>query len=143
METDDGVCALKSQRTKLVFDNLHHMGIIAGVEFDKDVVATCGNVALDDLGYLAEASHHTVKIGRLLEIDTNKSACVIANLAGAEYKLRALKDANLEETLDALVNGRTTDVAQTCDLEEGLTGICGNEIEDFLVELVDGRMTHR
>ena len=115
-------------------DELHEMVVVAGVELDEKVHAARGHVALHHLGHLAQGLHHRVVARRVLQVERNVGASLIAYFFRVEDELRTLDDTEIGKFLNTLVDSRTAHVAGTRHLKKWNASILGNEFEDFLVQ---------
>ena len=123
METNDGVRALQPEGAQLVLDDFHHVGVVAGIELDEDVVAARGDMALHNFGYLGNLFHDPVEVGGFFQVDAHEGTGIVAYLARFEHELGTFEHAYLEQALNALVDGSATHAALACHFQKRFTGI--------------------
>ena len=75
-------------------------------------------MALHNLRYLLQLIYHIVELRRILQVESDVSTCLIAELLRVDDKLRAFKHAQIVEFLYALMYRSATHVAQTSHFQE-------------------------
>ena len=115
-------------------DNLQQMVVVLGIELDEQVIFACSEVALNNLGDCLEPGHHLVKLGRIVEEETDVGTGLIAHRCWVNQRDGAADDSHVVEFLDTLVNSRTRHIAGTCDFQIGLARIQRQHFQDFVIE---------
>ena len=114
-------------------DDAHEMMVVEGINLDEHVKASCCIVTFNNLWNLSKALNHIVKICGILKEQTYVGACLITNLFGIDYKLRTFENAKVGELLNALMNSRSTDIADASHFKKRNSCIGSYEMQNFFV----------
>ena len=93
-------------------------------------------MTLHHLRNAAQFLNNIVEFGRILQVESDVGTGFVAHFLRVDDKLRTLKDSQISEFLDSLMDCRSTDIARTCHLKEWDSGVFGNEFEYFLIEQI-------
>ena len=74
-------------------DDVQQVMIVACIDFDEHVEASCGIVALHDFGNLLELFEYFIEFLGVLEVEADVGAGLVAYLLGVDDELRTLDDA--------------------------------------------------
>jgi hypothetical protein len=94
-------------------------------------------VTLYDFGYVAQTLYHIFIHGAAFQRDAHIGAGGVAQTLGVYVEAATHDNAVLNEVLYALVNGSTRHVTLGSDILERNASILGENIQDFLVEIVN------
>lgn len=92
--------------------------VVAGVYLYEHIEAARSVMALHNLGYLLQLIYHIVELRRILQVESDVSTRLIAELFRVDDELRAFKHAQIVEFLYALMYRSATHVAQTSHFQE-------------------------
>lgn len=136
-ERDDGLGAEQTHRLEFVVDEMEEMLVVTGVELHEHVILAGGEVNLGHFRNGAELFDDVVKRSGFLEVDSDKSACVISQSGGLDERARSFKDVGRLKLGDTLMNRGTADATLAGDFEERLPSVVYQHLEDFGVQLVN------
>lgn len=117
-----------------------HVVVVTGIYLDEDIIDACGVMALYHLGDITKGSHHTVEVGRVLKVKTNKRASFVTQRHWVKDELRALDNALLHKFLDSLMYGSSRHMTCTGHLQERYAGIIRYHGQYLPVECI--KFTH-
>jgi hypothetical protein len=142
VEGDEGFGSGKSEGLEFGVDDFEEVLVVFCVEFDKKVVSACGVVAFYDFGDESQGIDHGVELFGFFEKNPHVGGGFVAHFVVIDDVLGAFEDSEVDQFLDALVDGCAGDGADPCDFEKGDTGVTDDCFEDFLVEFVELMMSH-
>lgn len=94
-----------AERLNLILEEMEQMLVVLRNEFDKNVVATCSEMAFDDFGNLFQLFDDVGKLGGFSEIKANIGASLIAHRRRFDQTLPSRNDSGSEQFLDTLMYG--------------------------------------
>ena len=136
-EWDDGLGAKHTHRLELVVDEMEEVFVVTGIQLDKHVILAGGEMHFGHFRNGVELLDDFVKRRGFLEIDSDKSTCVISQGGGLDESARTFKDIGCLQLGDTLMNRRTADATLAGDFEERLPSVVYQHLEYFGVQLVN------
>ena len=109
------------------------MFVVAGVELDEHRVGAGGEVAFHHLADVFQLGHGVLVHGAFFQLHADIGACAVAQALGVHMIAGTDDDAQVDQSLHALMDGCTRNSAFGCYVFERDTGILGNNLQDAAV----------
>ena len=92
-------------------DDVKQVMVVSGVNLDEHIEASRRVVAFHYLRNLTQFVHHVIKLGGVLQIESDVCAGLVSHFLRVDNESRSLQNAEIGELLYALMYSGSADIA--------------------------------
>lgn len=91
-------------------------------------------MTVDHFGYLTQASHHLIKLCRIIQNESDIGTCLISNSRRIDFCTKSENNTCRSKFLYALMYGCSGNMSLTRNLKEWFARIVGEHFKDFNIQ---------
>lgn len=114
-------------------NDVEQMVVVHRVNLDEHIEIACRIMTFNNFRNFFQTFHNRIKFFRILKIKTYIGTCLIAYLFRIDNKLRPLKNTQVYQFLNTLMDGRTTNITCSRHFQKRNTRIFGYKPQNMLV----------